>query len=307
MTLDRVGVELPPASAPEAILDICDGLLGEIGRRMHRFAWLPDPSAPIVSYLPLDSYYPGNRVVVVFAPRTAEQERLCREQVPAHGLHLLWLHPDELAGAPADTSTRLLEQLRLLGPLPERPRERVYRKDPEPSRPPGVDRSLGTLATATATRSEPPRRPQSAAAAATLAAKADAAVATHAARPPKHSAEFRAREGAGLLLGLALALVLGGETLLLVILFALEGGHVLLAIGLAFDVCARGLGTIAAIRDGNEDSAWGCLVFGSPAAVSFAFAGDEPVQTEPAPLAGALGALAIALCVLWVLGAIVGA
>jgi hypothetical protein len=143
--------------------------------------------------------------------------------------------------------------------------------------------------------------------AAALAAKADAAVATHASHPPKHSAAFRAGEGAGLLLGLALALILGGETLLLVILFALEGGHVLLAIGLAFDVCARGLGTIAAIRDGNEDSAWGCLILGSPAAVSFAFAGDEPVQTEPAPLAGALGALAIALCVLWLLGAIVGA
>jgi hypothetical protein len=324
MTLDRVGVELPPASSPEAILDICDSLLGEIGRRMHRFAWLPDPSAPIVSYLPLDSYYPANRVVVVFAPRTAEQERLCREQVPAHGLHLLWLHLEELAGAPADTSTRLLEQLQMLGPLPERPRERVYRKDPEPSHPPGpsappgVDHAVRTRAATappaeargrsrSAAPAEAPRRPQSASGAAALAAKADAAVATHAARPPNRSAEFRAREGAGLLLGLALALVLGGEALLLVVLFALQGGHVLLAIGLAFDVCARGLGTIAAVRDGNDDSAWGCLIFGSPAAVSFAFAGDEPVSTEPAPLAGALGALAIALCGLWLLGSIVGA
>src|SRR5882757_8723110 len=78
----------------EAVLDLCDGLVGEIGRRMHRFSWLRDPSAPIVSYLPLDSYYPGNRLVVVLAPRTVEQERLCREQVPAHGFHLLWLAPD---------------------------------------------------------------------------------------------------------------------------------------------------------------------------------------------------------------------
>ena len=61
-------------------------------------------SAPIVSYLPLDSYYPSNHLVVVIAPRTAEQERLCREQVPAHGLHFLWVVPEELGPDPRAAS-----------------------------------------------------------------------------------------------------------------------------------------------------------------------------------------------------------
>src|SRR5581483_11582379 len=104
MTANRVGAGGQPATAGggssgpglsgDAILDLCDGLLGEIGRRMHRFSWLRDPSAPIVSYLPLDSYYPGNRLIVVFGPTTVEQEQLCREQIPSHGFHLLWIVPD---------------------------------------------------------------------------------------------------------------------------------------------------------------------------------------------------------------------
>jgi len=307
MTVEQ---SLPASMGREAILDLCDGMLGEIGRRMHRFSWLPDPSAPIVSYLPLDSYYPGNRVVVIFAPRTSEQERLCREQVPAHGLHLLWLEPDRFDGDPASASAALHRQLELLGPLPERPRERVYRRTEPASQgsapPPGIERTPGTIGTTTPPPHTARTRPPSAAAAAAAAARADADAAQLGVRAPTHDASFHAREWAGVMLGITLALVLGGETLLLVILFALAGGHPLLAIGLAFDVCARGLGTIAAVRAGNDDSAWACLVFGSPAAVSFAFAGDEPVRTEPAPLAGALGGLSIALCVLWILGAIVG-
>jgi hypothetical protein len=275
------GVSLAPVLEKEEILNLCDGLLGEIGRRMHRFAWLQDPSAPIVSYLPLDSYYPGNHLVVVIAPRTVEQERLCREQVPAHGLHLLWVAPDELGRDPRVASDRLFDAVKLLGPLPERPRERVYRQPPEPS--PPVAPSPPPASSRSPASSPPSRRPE-----------------------VRRSGSRESQERAGVFFGLTLALVLGAETFGLVIAYALTGGHLLLALGLAFDVMARGLGTVAAVRDGRDDTAWGCLIFGSPAAVSFSLLGDEPVTTEPAPLAGALGALACGLIALWILGALLG-
>jgi hypothetical protein len=107
--------------------------------------------------------------------------------------------------------------------------------------------------------------------------------------------------------GLTLALVLGAETFGIGIAYAMTGGHWLLALGVAFDVCARGLGTVAAVREGHDDLAWACLIFGSPAAVSFSLLGEDPVTTEPAPLAGALGALACGLIGVWILGRIVGA
>jgi hypothetical protein len=308
MSANRVGGESLPATAGgvspgrelahEPILDLCDGLLGEIGRRMHRFSWLRDPSAPIVSYLPLDSYYPGNRLVVVIAPRTAEQERLCREQVPAHGLHLLWLVPDDLGADPRIASDKLFERIKLLGPLAERPRERIERSRPQPS----LRQSYQALHDPVRPPSDPPdpspRRP--------APTTASAAAGYKRAEAHRHGSR-ESQERAGVFYGLALVLVLGAETFGLVIAYALDNNHLLLALGLALDVCARGLGTLAAIREGSDDSAWACLVFGSPAAVSFSLLGEEPVTTEPAPLAGAIGALACALIVLWILGAVVGA
>jgi hypothetical protein len=101
--------------------------------------------------------------------------------------------------------------------------------------------------------------------------------------------------------GVALVAVLFIEMYLGVVQGALDGGRLLLAFGLALDVCSRALGTIAANRAGSDDWAWLCALGGSPFVASFALFGrGGAVKVEPAPLAGlmglvALGALAIAL------------
>jgi hypothetical protein len=97
----------------------------------------------------------------------------------------------------------------------------------------------------------------------------------------------------------ALALVLLLETYVGVVAAGLDGGRLVLAFGLALDVCARGLGTIAASRDGELDWAWWCALGGSPVVVSFAVLGRRgPVTAEPAPLAGLLSVLALASLVI---------
>jgi hypothetical protein len=360
MTTDRVpahpGDESLPAAAGavsvglalghEEILDLCDGLLGEIGRRMHRFSWLRDPSAPIVSYLPLDSYYPGNHLVVVIAPRTTEQERVCTEEIPGHGFNLLWVVPQELGPDPRAASDRLFEQIKLLGPLPERPRERVYRQDftrPSPSAstpraptPPlepilhdavgapaiggyreqggGAGWSApswygpaggGTPGRGPAAATTPGRAPGPPGRAPAPPATASAAAAYRRA-PAQRAGTRESQELSGVFFGLALAVILGAETFGLGIAFAMTGGHWLLAFGIAFDVCARGLGTMAAVREGSDDTAWAILIFGSPAAVSFGLLSEDGMTTEPAPLAGALGALACAMIGLWIVGSLLG-
>jgi hypothetical protein len=96
------------------------------------------------------------------------------------------------------------------------------------------------------------------------------------------------------LAGLALTAVLVAEVYAGVARAGFDSGNVLLAFGLALDVCSRGLGTIAASREGSSDWALWCALGGSPVAAWFAlFQERGPVRTEPAPLAGLIGILAL--------------
>jgi hypothetical protein len=107
----------------------------------------------------------------------------------------------------------------------------------------------------------------------------------------------------GVLVGVALAAVIGVELYAVVGGFALSGGHVLLAFGLAFDACSRVLGTVAARRTGATGWAWACVLVGSPAVAAFAMFGrDGPVAVDPAPLAGLIAVLAGLLIALAVVG-----
>ena len=102
------------------------------------------------------------------------------------------------------------------------------------------------------------------------------------------------RQVAGVFAGLALAAVLLAEVYAGVARAGFDSGHVLLAFGLALDACSRGLGTIAAGREGSSEWAWWCALGGSPVVAWFAlFQQDGPVRTEPAPLAGLIGVLAL--------------
>lgn len=108
------------------------------------------------------------------------------------------------------------------------------------------------------------------------------------------SAPAGERQLAGVFAGLALAAVLVAEVYAGVARAGFDSGHVLLAFGLALDVCSRGLGTIAAGREGSSEWAWWCALGGSPVVAWFAlFQRDGPVRTEPAPLAGLIGILAL--------------
>lgn len=98
----------------------------------------------------------------------------------------------------------------------------------------------------------------------------------------------------GMLAGLALAAVLVAEVYAGVARAGFDSGNLLLAFGLALDACSRGLGTIAAGREGASEWAWWCLLGGSPVVSWFAlFQDGGPVRTEPAPLAGLIGMLAL--------------
>src|SRR5580700_2316802 len=87
-----------PGAAPQ-LLDVCDRLLGERGRRRHLFGWLRTPDAE--QWLPVDAYYPGNRLVVLCRDRADDGDgdgddgddgdRLIAARVPEHGLRLLRL------------------------------------------------------------------------------------------------------------------------------------------------------------------------------------------------------------------------
>jgi hypothetical protein len=115
-----------------------------------------------------------------------------------------------------------------------------------------------------------------------------------AATSPQVSRPAGGRQMAGVLAGLALAAVLVAEVYAGVARAGLDSGNVLLAFGLALDACSRGLGTIAASREGSSDWAWWCALGGSPVVTWFAlFQEDGPVRTEPAPLAGLIGILAL--------------
>src|SRR5512143_201285 len=84
-----------------AILALCDRVVGEAGRRRHLFSWLRSPGSDTGQWLAVDAYYPGNRLVVVCGEHSAEDEDLYAALVPAHGLRLLYADADELGPDPA--------------------------------------------------------------------------------------------------------------------------------------------------------------------------------------------------------------
>lgn len=233
-------------AAPVAeILDLTDRILAERGRRSHLFAWLRRPGGGPADWLAVDAYYPGSRLVVVCQDPASPHRELFAELIPAHGLRLLELNPDELTGGREATRRTLERRIEDLGPPRGRP-----------------------IAAPPSAVSAPPQP-----------------------HVPRRAAE---RQLAGVLAGFALAAVLVAEVYAGVARAGFDSGNVLLAFGLALDACSRGLGTIAAGREGSSEWAWWCLLGGSPVVAWFALFQDQgPVRTEPAPLAGVMGMLAL--------------
>ena len=288
-------------------LDLCDRLLGEIGRRQHRFSWLRPPGTGIEDCLVCDAYYPGHRLVAICRHGDAELDALYAEQVPGHGLQLLVITLSELGMDRLSASEALVRQIGALGPLPDRPRGPEVIERPQRPRAPG-DGPLPRLGASFARASAPlptrPRRGEPARAAAERVISQRAAaerVISQRQSTPEHEQRF------GMLIGLALALVVAAEALVLVAVVALGGGHPLLAFGFALDACARALGTITAAREAEHGWAWSCMILGSPAVVSFVLLGpDGAVDTEPGPFAGVVSVLAIGTVGIAVLGALIG-
>ncbi len=305
-----------------AILVTCDRLLAEIGRRDHMFGWLRLPAAEGMQWITVDSYYPGNRLVVLCGPRDSEEASLCSELIPAHGLRLLELDPaalpEDAVGRRAELERRIAE----LGPVTrpsgqlatrERPAVRAASLMPQPAARPVVRRPVGEARAAAAARGarfvaspllrSAPARPASRVPSRPVPRPVTRERAAPAHLPPPRTARpVRSRQGLpaqplpapGLLVGLALIAILCLEMFLGVADLALSAGHVLLAFGIALDACARALGTIAAQRARRSDWVWGCAIIGSPAVLMFALYGsEEQVVAEPAPLAGLLSVLAL--------------
>ncbi len=136
-----------PVTAPQ-LLDLCDRTLGEISRRDHLFGWLRAPAAD--GWLPVDAYYPGNRLVVLCRDSPNGGDEAIDERVREHGLRLLRLAPGELKGDSAEVETALRRRLQALGPAPPRPR--AVPLDPGPG---AVARTVVALA-----QRDPPRQPR---------------------------------------------------------------------------------------------------------------------------------------------------
>jgi len=337
-----------------SVLVLCDRVLGEIGRRCHLFSWLRAPGSGPEEWLPVDAYYPGNRLVVICREEPTEHDRLYTELVPAHGLRLLELAPSELSADAAHaelTLRRLIAELN----LPPRPAPRAQDDDGEGPRDSPVARVVASFAQATAPDMFGGRVPSGTRSAATERGARFIAPRFAGPRPPSATTANRARDEAppptarstatthrrpasltrppvtremslrratpalararrrhpaapetsalGVLLGLALALAVGAELYFGVGSLALAGGHLLLALGIAFDAGSRALGVVAAGRAGDARWAWACVIGGSPAVAAFAVFGPEgPLVTEPGPLAGLAAVLAALLIVLAVLG-----
>jgi hypothetical protein len=100
------------------VLSLCDRHLDEVGRRNHLFGWLRPPGAGADEWLPVDAYYPRNRLVVLYRPRARPHDQIYRELIPEHGLRLLALSPDELGTTAAGTERALAALLAHLDPAP---------------------------------------------------------------------------------------------------------------------------------------------------------------------------------------------
>jgi hypothetical protein len=213
MTADGLVDELPTG----AILALCDKVLGEVGRRSHRFAWLRAPGAVADAWLPVEAYYPRHRLVVVCHSERTPYDHLFDQLVPKHGLRLLRFSPAAL-GPDLEVAEQVLRRMiaRLPPPaLPEhlqeahdrsfRPRAkstegRASRSDGHARAPRLPSVALAGLAgvpTRRAVPSRSARAPREAAmtAPATAPEMARAARQVHGARPEPPSAMAIARDG----------------------------------------------------------------------------------------------------------------
>jgi hypothetical protein len=330
---ERPARSAPPVAAPQ-LLDLCDRLIGEVGRRRHLFGWLRRPGSE--DWVAVDAYYPGNRLVVVCRDERVDEDGLIETHVPEHGLRLLRLEPAQMLADPDGVEISLERELAALAPVPPRPRA-----VPAQDGPGAVARAVASLAPApVATAQAPPVRRvgQSQAEARARAARFIAAHQRPATprvrterpprpsrrrpvpprpsrRPPVARAKTRSfrpprREPAGRLgvvVAVVLALAVIAEVYFGVIRWALDGGYVLLAFGIALDAGARALGTIAAGRAGDRAGAWRCALGGSPFVAGFALYGPEgPVAVDPAPIAGLLALGAVSVVAIAVVAAALG-
>src|SRR5437763_786291 len=185
--------------------------------------------------LPVDAYYPGRRLVVVCAERPSEQELVFDELIPARGLRFLRLDPDELSSDRAQAELQVRDAIERLELPPPRVFEPAGDGDSAPR-----ESAMSRMSASFAQAAAPPVKPRRVATRAALAAERQAAPSL----------------AMGMTVGLALALALVLELFFGVGSLAMNGGHWVLALGLAFDCCARALGTVAAGRAGQPEWAW---------------------------------------------------
>ncbi len=219
-----------PSSLPSGaarVLAACDGLLREVGRREHRFAWLRDPQAPSDEWLVVDGYYPANKLVV-YCGEDPEERGLYEQQVPEHGLYLLAVKPDELPGDQLAAQAVVRTQLEQDGWSP-RPVSRPVAAVPTPA--PAREAKPGDW-TEVQTQAAPAAAPQS--------------------------------TTAGFGIGLALSLVVLVEAYLGFVVLAIDNGDLVLGLGLLLDAAARALGTLSARQRQHPEQTWSSLLIGSP-------------------------------------------
>ncbi len=268
---DRAALGLP---AP-TILSLCDGLLGEAGRRHHMFAWLRAPGAGTGDWLAVDAYYPRARLVVICRSGSGPHDSLFREQIPAHGLGLLMLDPAVLGSDREAVKASLAAKFFDL--------EHVQRRRPRPSRSP-ADRQPR------AREREPGSR-----------RAADRGAATPEWTPVKVERTPVPRgfvQGLGILAGLAFAALLIGELYLGVIEVAFGDSRLLLGLAIVLELLSRALGTVAAERAEERGWTFACAIVGAPVVAWVTLFRRPRIDVEPAPLAGLLAVLAGAVAIL---------
>jgi hypothetical protein len=273
MTTDELGPELsersPTSLTAADVLNICDGILGESARRRHFFAWLRAPGAASDEWLPVDGYYPANKLVVVCQTASGGHDKVYSQLVPAHGLRLLELTPDAIGGDREQAEARLRARIKALDAAPRPAREHRPRRAREPQ--PREVRESQPRESAVA-RAFAPAAPAAAVEAAPLGA------------------------AFGAVLGVVLIAVLAAELYLGVAVVGFGHGQPALAFAFALDACARALGTAGAGHARSREWAWLCALGGSPLVARFASSQRQAqVATEPTPLAGAVSLLALAL------------
>ena len=209
-----------------AVLNRLDWQLGEAGRREHRFSWLRDVRG---DWLAVDAYYPSNRVVLIASADPDVLEH-CEQAVPANGLYLLTLEPEDLT--PGGSSDGLANRLR----------DRLIQQGWAPRAVIGLG-SMPASDVAPAPLRSPPERPRE-----TWAAR----------QSPARRRSGDPASGVVLVLIAVAELVIGGGVI------GLGAGDYVLGFGLLLDACARVLGAIAASQNGDPDAAWSAVLFGSP-------------------------------------------